>query len=190
MPSSDAIVASMTAMATEWRTVAIGWHLVLALTAIAFLWLASVEPHRLVRAGSAAAVCERGGLGLGQSMQRNDLRSSRRVTESWGMRPGHPARRQAFFQAFVNDVMGRGFASARPPRFPTIRKNTHGTICPVALRRRSCSSSTLRSSNVITNVRPSPFFVVPVSSVTSPLSKSTCRHCSGNTSDFIRQPVM
>jgi MFS family permease len=37
MPSSDAIVSSVTAMANEWRMVAVAWHVVLALAVTAFL---------------------------------------------------------------------------------------------------------------------------------------------------------
>jgi len=53
-----------------------------------------------------------------------------------------------------------------------------------------CCSSTSRSSRVIGNVRPSPFFVLPGSSLTSPPAKSTWRHSSARTSLSIRQPVM
>jgi hypothetical protein len=37
MPSSDAILSSVTAMANEWRVIAIAWHVILGLAVIAFL---------------------------------------------------------------------------------------------------------------------------------------------------------
>ena len=39
------------------------------------------------------------------------------------------------------------------------------------------------------NTRPSPFFVAPASSRTSPAFRSTCRHSSGRISLGVRQPV-
>ena len=52
-----------------------------------------------------------------------------------------------------------------------------------------CASKRARSSGIMGNVRPSRFFVVPASSVTTPARKSTCRHRSGRISLLSRQPV-
>ena len=52
-----------------------------------------------------------------------------------------------------------------------------------------CASRRPRNSGTIGNVRPSRFFVVPTSSVTTPARTSTCRHWSGRISLLSRQPV-
>lgn len=53
-----------------------------------------------------------------------------------------------------------------------------------------CASSSARRSSVMTNTRPSLFFVVPASRRTSLVLKLTCRHSNGSTSLAMRQPVM
>jgi hypothetical protein len=94
--------------------------------------------------------------------------------------------------AFVNALIRFGCFS--PPRSSAnCRKNTQGMIWPPL--RSACfvsswrCSSIARTSSVMMNTRPSRFFVVPASSRTSPLLKSTWRHWSGSTSLAMRQPV-
>lgn len=101
------------------------------------------------------------------------------------------SQRRPAFHAMAK-LMPRGFFS-QSRRSATMRKNTCGTMWPIFLSR-SCSafcvSSSARRSDVKGSVRPSPFFVVPASSQTSPAAKATLRHSSGSTSESILHPVI